>query len=129
MGAFERVLYFVIDQGILAKYLTQDPRRKVKVKDSEGQVVTKALRECMTINVYPVPLAAGKNRDKPLSATTAAAEAFIMLNEISASNGGKHVLRPDQRAALLNAGFKEDGIGIEVFGDAFVSPSPEAPNA
>jgi hypothetical protein len=120
MGAFERMLYFVVDQGILAKYLTPDPRRKVKVKDSDGNSISKSLRDCVNINVYPVPLAKQKKDEKPLSASTAAAELLVLINELARNNGGKAILDPAQRAALLNAGFKEDGVGVEVFGEAFV---------
>lgn len=125
LGAFERVLYFVVDQAIIAKYVTQDPRRKVNVKDSDGNVISKSLRECITINVYPVPLAAKKKDEKPLSASTAAAELMVLLNELARNNSGKSILDSAQRAALLNAGFKEDGVGIEIFGDAFVDAAED----
>jgi hypothetical protein len=130
LGLFERVLYFVVDQGIVTKYLTPDPRKNVLVKDAGGKARAKSLRSCMTINVYPVPLAANRKDDAPFSASKAAAEVMVLLDQLSRTNGGRSILDPAQRAALLNGGFKEDGVGIEIFADAFSDAQPqETPSA
>lgn len=124
LGLIERILYFVADRAIVARYVTTDPLKRVNVKGENGEIVNKPLRETMTITVIPVPIAKQKRDAQPFAAVAKALEALTLLVELERGEG-RAVLTPEQRAAFLTAAFAADGVGIEVFGDAFESDEPE----
>lgn len=112
-GLFEKLMYYALDQALLHGVITQTPDMKIPVTDVDGNPVEKALRECITITVSPVPLAEKQPDGKPLEATTAALAVITSDDARSDTNGAK-LLSPENEVALMNYALARDGVGIEV---------------
>jgi hypothetical protein len=118
----ERLLYFVVDQAILANRIdavnTPNAGLTVTVKDGakDGLVRARSIRDCVTINVSTIPLVESQPTTTPLAATATAAD---VVGKLLAMKGetGEETVSIDDVLAILNFAFATDGVGIELARD------------
>jgi hypothetical protein len=111
---FEKTVDFVIDRAIAAYIATELPGdKKIPVIDESGNRVERPLRECVTVNITPIPIENTDRDAEPLAATSAA---LIMLDAADAyeKKHGVTVYSHADKLRILNWAHKRDGVDIEV---------------